>query len=351
MRGLGRVFKRPASNFYWIAYSHRGKEIRESSGSPKESDARRLLKRRLAETQSGKFVGPSEERVTFGDLVALYEQDYDVRGLRSRWTADARVKHLRAFFGLDKVLSITPARLRAYQAARLAEDAETSTVNREVAALHRMFQLARKQGLVSTVPVFPGRLEEPPARQGFFEHAEYEAIRKHLPSDYQDVLDFGYYTGWRRREVTELTWAEVDLVGGVVRLDPERSKSKSARLLPLSLPLREVIERRVALRLLESPLVFHKDGVPVGDWRKTWNRACRLAGFPEKRFHDLRRTVARNLVRSGVPERVAMALLGHKTRSVFDRYNIVSEADLKQAAGRLAYYVSAQSPLVPVAAR
>ena len=99
-------------------------------------------------------------------------------------------------------------RLRAYQAARLAEDAETSTVNRELAALHRMFQLARKQDFVSTVPLFPGRLEEPPARQGFFEHEEYEAIRRRLPSDYQDVLDFGYYTGWRRREVTEPTWAE-----------------------------------------------------------------------------------------------------------------------------------------------
>jgi len=165
------------------------------------------------------------------------------------------------------------------------------------------------------------------------------------------VLDFGYYTGWRRREVSELTWAEVDFGGGVVLLDPERSKSKNARLLPLSLPLREVIDRRAALRHPALPWVFHKDGVSVGDWRKTWNRACRLAGFPEKRFHDLRRTVARNLVRSGVPERVAMALLGHKTRSVFDRYNIVSEADLKQAAGRLAYYVSAQSPLVPVTAK
>ena len=131
---------------------------------------------------------------------------------------------------------------------------------------------------------------------------------------------------------------EVDLVGGVVRLD--------CFLCPCPF-----VRSSSAARCYVVTIRPYKDGVPVGDWRKAWHRACRVAGCPAKRFHDLRRTVARNLIRSGVSERVAMALLGHRTRSVFDRYNIVSEADLKQATGKLAYYVSAQSPRVPVAAK
>lgn len=352
MRGQGRIFKR--GEVYWVAYYHRGTEHRESSGSAKEADARRLLKKRLGEIQAKKFVGPHEERVTYEDLEKGYLQDYEVRGLRSKETAEARVKHLRAYFALSRALDITPARIRAYQAARLDEGAEAGTINREVAALHRMFRISVKAGLLSACPSFPERLEENPPRQGFFEHEEYMAIREHLPQDYRDVLDFAYYTGWRRREIIELTWAEVDLSGGVVRLNPERSKTKTGRLLPLSRPLREVLTRRWQARLIArkgevrgTDLVFHRNGQPIGDWRKTWNAACKAAGLLGKKLHDCRRTAARNLVRAGVPERVAMAILGHKTRSIFDRYNIVSETDLKQATARLADYVAAQ-PSAPV---
>ena len=114
----------------------------------------------------------------------------------------------------------------------------------------------------------------------------------------------------------------------------------------------------MAPRPLDTPLVFHHDGgQPIGNWRKTWWRACEAARLPGKLFHDLRRTVARNLVRSGTPERVAMAVTGRKTWSIFDRYNIVSEADLKRATARLAEYVTAQPttptvlPLAPPIAR
>ncbi len=344
-RGMGRVFER--GSVYWIAYSRRGHEYRESSHSTKEGDAWRLLKTRLGQIEAKKFVGPKEERVRFEDLKAVYLQDYEVRGLRSVETAELRVKHLAAYFGEDRALDITPDRLRAYQHARLCEKAKPATVNRELAALHRMVRLAGEAGLLSRVRPFPGRLEESPPRQGFFEHAEYLAIREHLPADSADILDFGYHSGWRRKEITRLTWAEVDLAGGVVRLSPERSKTKTGRLLPLSPPLRDVLSRRLAARRLDTPLVFHhKGGQPVGDWRKTWWAACQAAGLPGKLFHDLRRTVARNLIRSGVPERVAMAVTGHKTRSIFDRYNIVSEADLKAATVRLAEYVAGQ-PAAP----
>jgi integrase len=358
MRGQGRIFKRRNSAHYWISYCHRGKEHRESSGSPDHKVAERLLKQRLREIGADRlglkaFVGPAQERITFQDLKRSYLQDYEVRGLRSRETAAARVKHLESFFGTDRVVDITPARLRAYQAARLEDKAQAGTVNRELSALHRMFQLAVKTGIVSTPPAFPERLEENPPRQGFFEHEEYLVVRQHLPPDYQDVLEFAYFTGWRRREITGLTWAEVDLAGGVVRLSPDRSKTKTGRVLPLSSPLRNVLARRWSARLIDhrgeirvTDLVFHKRGQPIGDWRKTWDAACKAAGLPHKRLHDCRRTAARNLVRAGVPERVAMAVLGHKTRSIFDRYNIVSETDLRQATARLAEYVG-QQPTEP----
>ena len=160
-----------------------------------------------------------------------------------------------------------------------------------------------------------------------------------LPGPYQDVLDFAYYSGWRKREILGLQWDEVDEAGGVVRLSPARSKTRVGRVLPISAPIAAVLSRRRARRRPGEPRVFTCDQTTVRAWRRAWPAACRQAGVPGRLLHDCRRTAARNLVRAGVPERVAMVLTGHKTRAIFDRYCIVNEADLHQAGAQLVAYL------------
>ena len=127
-----------------------------------------------------------------------------------------------------------------------------------------------------------------------------------------------------------------------MRLRPELSKNKDGRVLPLDADLLAVFERARAKRRLDCVQVFHSDGKPVGDFKKSWKTACKTAKLEGTLVHDLRRTAVRNLVRAGVGDGVAMKLSGHKTRSVFDRYNIVSESDLRDAADRLQTHLDAQ---------
>ena len=327
MAARGRIYRR--GRIYYVAYRWDGREYRESARSTDVAVAERLLATRVAERRGHGHAGV----LTFDDLVAWYLDDYEVRRLRTLNTARGRVANLRATFGARPATAITPDAIRAYQRTRRAAGAAAATVNRETSALSRMLHLAVRSGALAQRPVFPERLEERGPRQGFFEHADYLAVRRHLPPAYQDVLDFAYYSGWRKREILELRWSEVDEPGGVVRLSPERSKTRVGRVLPIVAPIAAVLTRRRAHRQGADPLVFRRDAVTVRAWRTAWPAACRRAGVPERLLHDCRRTAARNLVRAGVPERVAMQLTGHRSRAIFDRYTIVREDELPGVGG------------------
>ncbi len=261
MAGTGRIYQRGA--IYFVAYSHGGHEFRESSRSTNIEDAKRLLARRVgvpaptaAPDTPAMPVAPVPSGVTFEELAALYLEEYQVRQFRGPKTAAQRVKNLRAFFHAIPAAAITMALVRQYQGRRVRAGAAAATVNRETAALRRMCRLATSTGLLTILPLFPESLPERAPRQGFFEHNEYLAVRQYLPAPYQDVLDFAYYSGWRRREITELTWEEIDLNGGVIRLHPDRSKTRRGRVLPISPPLHEVLARRSGRRVEDDARVF-----------------------------------------------------------------------------------------------
>jgi integrase len=138
-------------------------------------------------------------------------------------------------------------------------------------------------------------------------------------------------------------WKDVDMQAGVIRLPQALSKTKDSRVLVLSEVLQALIGKRWQVRGLGCPYVFHVRGRRVRDWRGAWAKACRLADLEGKYVHDWRRTVARNLIRAGVSDKVAMSVTGHQIRAVFDRYNIVSEDDLRTASESLANYVAAKA--------
>jgi integrase len=167
-------------------------------------------------------------------------------------------------------------------------------------------------------------------------------MREALPKHLKDPVTFLYLSGWRVSEMRTLEWRDIDLAGREVRLRAEVSKNKDGRVLPLRGELLEIVERTREKRQPDCLFVFQDRGEPIGDFRKAWKTACKAAGISAIIVHDLRRTAVRNMVRAGIPERIAMELSGHKTRRIFDRYNIVSNEDLAAATERLQGHLSEQ---------
>ena len=271
--------------------------------------------------------------------------DYKVNARKTLDKAQRTVKlHLEPFFGQLRASQVTTALVKEYIADRMDAGAAHATINRELSAIKRMYNPASqhtppKVAQVSHIPM----LKESNIRKGFFEHEDFLAVRAALPEHLKGLITFGYKTGWRISEITGLTWDCVDMKSGIIRLEPGEAKNSEGRTAYADDELKGVLRAQFSVRNLACPYVFHRKGQRIFRFDKAWKSACKAAGVPGKLFHDLRRTAVRNMVRAGVPETVAMKVSGHKTRAVFDRYDVTSGDDLKRAAAQLQEYINNQN--------
>jgi integrase len=338
---------------WWIRYYRDGQRFDESSHSEKYTDAVRLLEKRRAEIHLGTHIDHARAgRRLIGELLDDLLLDYRANQKGYVWAETIVRKHLKPVFGSMRAGSLAKSSvstIQGYVIARQATSATNATINREIAVLHRAMVLAKECGKISLVPSFPKPLRENNVRKGFFEHEEFIALRAALPEHLRTVVTFAYWTGCRKGEILALRWPQVDLIERVVRLEPGETKNDEPRIIPFIGEMYEMLAMQRSVRDTQYPQcswVFFRDGQRIGAFRKSWDSACKAARLwdaeakePTKVFHDFRRTGVRNLVRAGVPERVAMMISGHKTRSVFDRYNVVSESDLHDAAKRVDRYI------------
>ncbi len=339
--------------------------MQRSTGETKESKAQKRLAKFLKDADTPRFVAPDAERFTFEELVALLRKDYAKNRRKSR----LRLGHLIAHFAGWKALAITTQKIDEYVEIRQAAGAQGSparpaapaTINRELAALKRMFQLAVEKTLLPRKPSI-SLLPEDNVRQGFLDPPEFlafEAALRARDADVADATAFAYRTALRRANVLGAVWSWFTLdvedghvVGGRMTIPGTKMKNRKALSLPLQGDLLSLIDRRFQHRRRHPEVahVFHRAGRPIVRFDRAWREAAAAIGRPDLLFHDLRRSAARMLRRAGIDAPTIMRLGGWKTTSMFDRYSVVDDRDLDKAQAAIdqALKISGARTVVPL---
>jgi integrase len=315
------------------------KNTMEQPGVKLAKDALVALKGKLnAERKAGVVRATAKVKVATCYQLVLDEYQRlrrkSLRDLKSRWK-----NHLRDAFGDVIVGQLTTDMLKHYVRARLDEGAAGGTVNRELAILKHSLKLGAETTppLVTTMPKF-AMLAEANARQGFLTDTAYDRLAQECMKEglwLRGMLSVGCSFAWRKGEVLNLQVRQLDFTGRVIRLDFGTTKNDDGRIVRMTTEVAELLTACAAGKD-DQDFVFTRDSNRrVLDFRTAWTNACERAGCSGLLFHDLRRTGARNLRRLGVSEGVIMKMGGWRTRTVFDRYNIIDDADLADAASRL----------------
>jgi len=353
-----------------------GKQVQRTTGTTIKQEAIGKLREFMSARDKGlPVVNP---KLTYADLRRVLLGSYLDRGNKSlRVNADGDesivgLPQLDAFCGYvpakdgqpgnpgPQVARLTEDFVEAFKEKRRTDDAGPAMINRSLQCLRRMLRLAHKQNRITRVPYIT-LLKEPPARKGFVERAKFAELLGALPSYLRPLVTFLYWCGVRLGEAQQIQWGQVKLDGPqpCILLHEEQTKSGEARVVPLPAVL---VNMLLPLRDDPSATVFDSTNL-----RTEWARACAAVGlgtlverksangypwhhYSGLKVHDLRRSAVRNLRLAGIPEGVAMKISGHKTRDVFDRYNIVDATDVVEAM-RQVEVSAAKQPARRVSAR
>ena len=345
-RGDGGLIKRAGSRFWWAQYYRNGRQIRVSTKTAVKEEAKAVLRRLMGDNERGLVPASDMKKVRYGDLRELLLDSYRTKGNKSlQVTADGDetiwgLKALDDFFQWsDKnpgppVTAITSDAARQF--ARERRGVTGSTVNLSLALLRRMLRLAHDTGKIHAVPKI-WFLKENPPRKGIVAPDKFDVLVAALPLHLRPLITFLFWTGVRIGEAMQIDWIQVELDAALITLEDKQTKSGDPRIIPLPDTLVEMLRAQEP----KTGKVFDDTNIRDG-----WQRACVAAGlgtltkvtgkpydpvYSGLRIHDLRRTALTYLRKSGVDESVVMKISGHKTRDVFERYNIVDAADVTDA--------------------
>lgn len=335
---MAGVFKRPDSDVWWLRWSFGGKQYRRSSKTTSRRAAEAMLARVKLEIHNGQFFPEQREtELSFGSLAEKWTKHAAIHK-RSANSDKARLERLVTFFGEDRsVATILPRDVQELTEA-LAEETtkrggkmSPATINRHLELLRAMLHLAEKDGFwvrAAEVALIPVRNQ----RERIITEAEFKRLTEAASPMLRLVIELGWWSAMRLGEILSLRWDQIDLKGRVVRLGQKDTKAARARLVPLPQQAADALEawpRRLDGWVF-GPKVKSSSVSPL------FSRLVRELGIEDAHFHDLRHSRATALRRSGADLVTIAAVLGHSTMAMTARYQVVNEADLREAADRAA---------------
>jgi integrase len=328
---------------WWAKYSKDGKAYAESTKQTDRSKAEKFLEKRLAECLTNTFKGPKIERVRMDELAEDFLRDYAINGRKSLGHAESRWQlHLKPFFGRHRAVHMTSAVIDRYAEQRIGQGAGNATVNRELAALKRMFSLGMKSEKVAKMP-YIRHLKEPAARDGFLSSDQYDTIADRCAKEglwLRAWFEVSHTYGWRKSELKGMRVGQVNLEEGTIRLFSGTTKNDDSRVVKMDPTIRLLLTPLLVGKKPDDHVFTRENGKPVKSFRGAWKKVTAgIVVASDKRhlmLHDLRRTAAVNLDKAGVPRSVGKQIGGWKTDSMYDRYRIVDETELDSAMTKLA---------------
>jgi integrase len=315
--------------------------------------AERAFAKKMMEWEKRKHLGLEKRKeYLFRELVDWYLSLPGVSRLKSIGKIRQHGESLKEAFGNAKASQIKPGDVEAYREKRLLQTHYRGTtyrpasVNREIEVTRRVFNLAMRDDRVEKNPCWKvTRLAEKNARDRVLSAEELDTLLKALPQHAADIVAVGYHTGMRGGEIFGLTRDRVNMKDGFLVLTQRDTKTEEARHVYFNGPVREILERLGSVRYISHNHVFTYQGNPVRSIKNALATALHEAGIKDFRLHDLRHTFTTNARKAGVDRTVIMKLTGHKTLSMFTRYNTVDQADAKDAMEKLdSHYAKEGTP-------
>jgi integrase len=344
--------KRSGKIRYWINYRVNGVQKREAVKGQglnpySITDAKIMDSKRSVQKRENRILDiKKESNMTFDELTEWYLKLEKIKSKAYFPTIKFNLASFNAVFGQQIVLTIKQVDLENYQEMRKAEGLSDSYIDKHIGAARTMVNKAIDNDMISGDAIRAFKKTDKllkknsNARDRIITQDELEKLLEHLPKHGKDILKTAYYTGMRKGEIMNLTWDRVDLQSRFINLEAEDTKDKEKRSIPICDELYSVFHK--IPRAIHNDHVFMYRNKPVNDIRNGLRIACGKAGIIygqlEKNgltFHDLRHTFVTNMRKAKISESVIMAITGHSTREMFDRYNKIDKEDIKEAVDRL----------------
>ncbi len=340
----GKSLKKLPNKHYWIDYRVHGKRVRESIGTSKLSAENRLREVKTAIVEDRYIKKDSGKSITLAEIYAWYMSLSEVIQLETYKTLKSRLGHTIRIIGSSvHVSSLSLDDIERYRRERSGDKSRwvksgtirSSTINKEISALKSMLNLAVNYKKIEKNPILKAKLlKVENVRERIISKEEFDALLDYAPRHLKSILIMAYYQPMRKEEIIGLTWDEVDLAEGIIKLMARRTKGKKeGRSIPIHPMVKQMLQK------LPRPM-HHTDRVflyldtegkyrPFKWFQRSWANTLKRAGLKDIVFHDFRHTAITNLRKAGTHHSVIMKMSGHKTMSMFHRYNLVDHDDLK----------------------